>query len=185
MQTLHLQKTFSLFFRSLSWNPTQITTMAKSKVRKVPTFIHAAMDMWFTICMAHFKLRLILNENNHHQHHHHVALSARVSLTLSHHQSLSSIAPERSSRLHAVSTQSCCILVLAGRPASARPCEEVHRNISLMSSSLLLQQCLACLVRLTWIVFVMSDRWPYSCCFVGCCLQDLFNIACSILVLLP
>ena len=44
-----------------------------------------------------------------------------------------------------------------------------------MSSSLLLQQCPACLVRLIWIVFVMGGRWPYSCCFVGHCLQDLFN----------
>ena len=32
------------------------------------------------------------------------------------------------------------------------------------------------------IVFVMGGRWPYSYCFVGCCLHDLFNIACSILV---
>ena len=48
----------------------------------------------------------------------------------------------------------------------------VHRSTSLMSSSLLLQQCPACLVRLTWIVFVMGDRWLYSCCFVGCCLLD-------------
>ena len=31
----------------------------------------------------------------------------------------------------------------------------------------------------------MGGRWPCSCCFVGCCLQDLFNIACSILVELP
>ena len=38
-----------------------------------------------------------------------------------------------------------------------------------MSSSLLLQQCLACLVRLTWIVFVMGGMWPYSWCLVGCC----------------
>ena len=53
-----------------------------------------------------------------------------------------------------------------------------------MSSSLLLQQCPACLVHLTWIVFVMGGRWPYSYCFVGCCLQDLFNIACSILMYL-
>ena len=36
-----------------------------------------------------------------------------------------------------------------------------------MSSSLILQQCPACLVRLTWIVFVMGGRWPYSWCFVG------------------
>ena len=44
-----------------------------------------------------------------------------------------------------------------------------------MSSSLLLQQCPACLVRLILIVFLMGSRWPYSCCFVGCCLQDLFK----------
>ena len=31
-------------------------------------------------------------------------------------------------------------------------------------------------------VFVMCGRWPYSCCFVGCSLQDSFNIARSILV---
>ena len=28
----------------------------------------------------------------------------------------------------------------------------------------------------------MGGRWLYSCCFVGCCLQDLFNIAHSTLV---
>ena len=40
-----------------------------------------------------------------------------------------------------------------------------------MSSSLLLQQCPTCLVRLILIDFVMGGRWPYSCCFVGCCLH--------------
>ena len=55
-------------------------------------------------------------------------------------------------------------------------------GISLMSSSLLLQQCPACLVHLTCIVFVMGGRWPYSWCLVGCCRQDLFNIARNILV---
>ena len=38
---------------------------------------------------------------------------------------------------------------------------------------------------LSLIVFMMGGRWPYSCCFVGCCLQDLFNIAHNILVSLP
>ena len=61
----------------------------------------------------------------------------------------------------------------------------VHRSTSLMSSSLLLQQCPACLVRLTLIVFVMGGKWPYTCCFVGCYLYDLFNIARNILVLFP
>ena len=52
-----------------------------------------------------------------------------------------------------------------------------HKSTSLMNSSLSLQQCPACLVRLTWIVFVMGSKWPYIYCFVECCLQDLFNIA--------
>ena len=48
--------------------------------------------------------------------------------------------------------------------------------------SFLLQQCPTCLVHLTWIFFVRGGKWPYSCCFVVCCLQDLFNIAYSILM---
>ena len=59
---------------------------------------------------------------------------------------------------------------IAGPPAFARPYEGVHRSRSLMSSSLVLQQCPACLVRLTWIVFVMGGRWLYSWFFVRCCL---------------
>ena len=50
-----------------------------------------------------------------------------------------------------------------------------------MSSSLLLQQCPACLVRLTCIVFVKGGKCPYSWCLVGCCRQDLFNTALNIL----
>ena len=42
-------------------------------------------------------------------HHNRVARLARISLTLSRHLSLSCIAPERSCRLHPVSSQSCCI----------------------------------------------------------------------------
>ena len=115
-------------------------------------------------------------------HHHHVVPPARISLTLSRHFSLSFITSGRSSGQHPVSPHSCCMYVRAGRPAFAQPYVGVHRSTSLMSSSLFLQQWLACLVRVTWIVFVMGGRWPYSWCFVGCCFQDLFNIACSILV---
>ena len=53
-----------------------------------------------------------------------------------------------------------------------------HRSTSFMS-------CPAYLFRLILIVFVMGGSWPYSRCFVGCCLQDLFNIARSILEYLP
>ena len=113
---------------------------------------------------------------------HHVMPQARISLTLSRHFSLKFIASGRSSGLHPVSSHSCCMYVRAGRPAFAWPYAGVHRSTSIMSSSLLLQQCPACLVRLAWIVFVMGGRWPYSCCFVGCCCQGLFNIARNILV---
>ena len=100
-----------------------------------------------------------------------------MSLTLSRHFSLSFIASGRSSGQHPVSSHSCWMYVRAGRPAFARPCVGVHKSTSLLSSSLLLQQCPACLVRLTWIVFVIGGRWPYSWCLVGCCRQDLFKIA--------
>ena len=118
----------------------------------------------------------------HHHHHHLVVPSAQISLTFSRHPSLSFIASGKSSGLHPVSSQSYCMLVRASRPAFARPCEGFYRSTSLMSSSRLLQQYPACLVRLIWIVFVMGGRWPFSCCFVGYCLYDLFNIARSILV---
>ena len=122
--------------------------------------------------------------NNHH-HHHHVMPLARISLTLSCHFSLSFIVPCWSSGLHPVSSHSCWMYVRAGRPAFARRYVGVHRSTSLMSLPLLLQQCTACLARLTWIVFMMGGRWPYSCCLVGYCCQDLFNIALNILVYLP
>ena len=114
--------------------------------------------------------------------HHHVMPLAQISLTLSRHFSLSFIASGRSSGLHPVSSHSCCMYVRAGCPAFAWPYAGVHRSISIMCSSLLLQQCPACLVCLAWIVFVMGGRWPYSWCLVGCCRQDLFNIAHNILV---
>ena len=117
-----------------------------------------------------------------HHHHHHVVTLARISLTRCCYLSLSFIASSRSSGLHPVSSHSCCMYVRAVHPAFARPYVGVHRSTTLMSSSLLLQQCPACLVRLTWIVFVMGGRWPYSWCLVGCCRQDLFNIARNILV---
>ena len=106
-------------------------------------------------------------------HHDHVRLLAQISLTLTHHPSLSPIALRKSSRLHPVLAQCCCIQVLAGLSTFAHPCERVHRSTSPMSSSLLLQQCPTCLVHLTWIVFLMSGRWLYSSCFVGYFLPGL------------
>ena len=78
-------------------------------------------------------------------HHHHIVLAARISLTLSRHSSLSFIALGRSSGQQPVSSHSCWMYVRAGRPAFAWPCVGIHKSTSLMSSSLLLQQCPACL----------------------------------------
>ena len=83
---------------------------------------------------------------------HHVVPPARISLTLSLPFSLSFIASGRSSRLHPVSSHSCCMYIRAGRPPFVRPYVGIHRSTSLMSSSLLLQQCPASLVRLTGLV---------------------------------
>ena len=111
-------------------------------------------------------------------HHHHVVLVARISLTLFRHFSLSFIASGRSSGLYPVSSHSCWMYVRAGHPAFARPYVGVYKSTSLMSSSLLLQQCPACRVRLTWIVFVIGDRWPYSWCLVGCCCEQSWTSPC-------
>ena len=55
------------------------------------------------------------------------------------------------------------------------------KKMSLVSLSLLLKQCLACLVCLTWMVFAIKGKWQYSCGFCGK-FQDLFKIAPSILM---
>ena len=140
-------------------------------------------DTWYFIvlCISLYNIYCISLYYIYIYHHHHVVPPARISLTISRHF-LSFIASGRSSGLHLVSSHSCCMYVRAGRPAFAWPYTGVHRSTSLMSSSLLLQQCPACLVRLTCIVFVMEVRWSYSWCLVGCCCQDLFNIARNILL---
>ena len=91
---------------------------------------------------------------------HYVVPLALISLVLSRHFSLSFITYGRSSGLHPVSSHSCCMYVCLSW--SSYFCLAI-------CSSLLLQQCPACLVHLTWIVFVMGGRWPYSSCLVGCC----------------
>ena len=51
-----------------------------------------------------------------------------------------------------------------------------------MNWSYFLQKCPACLIHLTWMSFEIGGMWLYSCCFLGCCFQDLFKTARSILV---
>ena len=123
---------------------------------------------------------------SHHHHHHHIVLEARISVTLSRHSSLSFITLGRSSGQQPVSSHSCWMYVRAGRPAFARPCVGIHKSTSLMSSSLLLQQCPACLVRLTWIVF--RDRGQVAVQLVSCgvllpgLVQDCTQHSCAIAI---
>ena len=87
----------------------------------------------------------------HHHHHPHVTQLARISLSFT--IRLIIYRFRQSSRLHAVSVQSCCRLVLAGRQTLARPSEGVLRRLLLMNLSLLLQQCPT---RLIWMVLEME-----------------------------
>ena len=50
-----------------------------------------------------------------------------------------------------------------------------HWRKSLMSLSLCRQQCPTCSSYLDCLC--NGKKWPYSCYFVGCCFQDLFNTA--------
>ena len=75
--------------------------------------------------------------------------------------------------------------VRSSRPAFARPYGGFIGVHHLWERPCFSSMCPACLVRLTCIVFVMGDKWPYSWCLMGCCLQDLFNITRNILVYLP
>ena len=122
-------------------------------------FLYTRKILWNYVCAENIlqKIKKVKNGStknplSYHHHHHHVALVARISLTLSRHSSLSFIALGRSSGQHPVSSHSCWMYVRAGRPAFAWPCVGVHKSTSLMSSSLLLQQCPTCLVR-TVVIF--------------------------------
>ena len=70
-----------------------------------------------------------------------------------------------------MSIQSC------SRPTLAYPWKGLRKRTSLMTSSLLLQQCPTCLVRLIWKVLGMGGKCPYSSYFFwmllpGCLLMQ-------------
>ena len=103
----------------------------------------------FTVFRQHQYIYIYIYIYIYYPHYHHqVAQLARISQTLS---CLLSIAPGRS-RLHPASVQCLWRYVLFDQSTLARPCERFHGRSSFMSSSLSLQQCLACHVRLIWMV---------------------------------
>ena len=140
-------------FRTIDWSIQRKTIWTNERMvfaKKWQKYYYT----WHLVFSSIFKNRVDSSYDCHHHHHHFVVPLARISLTLSRHFSLSFIASDWSSGLHPVSSHSCCMYVRAGRFAFAA----VHRSTSLMSSSLLLQQCSVCLVRLAWIVFVIGGR---------------------------
>ena len=106
-------------------------------------------------------------------HHHHITLLARISLTLSSHpsrkvfQATSCIDPE---------------LSYIGSSWSSDLCSSMWRDPLGYIALPYFSSSPACLTRLSWIVFGMGDSWLYSCFFVRCCFQELFNTAGTILV---
>ena len=137
------RKTTALIFQET--NRPDFTREDPSKVKKSKTWernwIYLITAQNNEIKTIYFSAKSDSKQEISHHHHHHVVPLARISLTLSRHFSLSFIASGRSSELHAISSYSCWMYVRAGRPAFARPYVGVHRSTSLMSSSLLLQQC--------------------------------------------
>ena len=144
---------FHFYFYFLLWWRQERSTSRSRSSRVMPGFYRSRYDAYNPKSAMktghHWRPTLMhlgcMIEIHHHHHHHHVVLVARISLTLSRHFFLSFIASGKSCGQHPVSSHSCWMYVRAGRPAFARPCVGVHKSTSLMSSSLLLQQCPACL----------------------------------------
>ena len=122
------------------------------------TYTHEQITFSYTHIRAHTHPHDVYVNTDIYHHHHHVVRLARISLTRFLHVSLSFMASGRSSGLHPVSSHSCCMYVRASRPTFDWPYAGVHRSTSLTISSLLLQQCPACLDRLAFIVFVIGGK---------------------------
>ena len=104
--------------------------------------------------------------HHHHHHHYQVVLIAWSSLNLSHHQSLSVIAPGRSPRLQLVSVQNWYKSLLTCQSAG------VHNRTLLMSLTLLLQKC-------RYVLFVLLE-WFVRCEAGGHAVAALLGIASTI-----
>ena len=112
-------------------------------------------QLFYFLCISSHMLNKSCNINSFNKNfffiynYHHVVLIALSPLThsfsLSLSLSLSFITFSRSSRLHLVSVQSWCMLLFPVQSIQACPCVEVHKRISVMNSSFLLQQCWSCL----------------------------------------
>ena len=127
----------------------------------------------FCLQKCFYLLFVYLSRINDHDHHH-VVLPARISLTLSRNSSLSFIVSGIHIELPYVgSSWSSCFLF-------------GHMRRSIGVHPLWARLCFFSSVLHVCVVYFDSFRdggwWLYSWCFVGCCLEDLFKFARSILV---
>ena len=142
---------------------------------------YAIINLFRQRAMHHASSDGFVYRNIHHHHHHVTQISMDIIDPLSPHLSIvhcfrqvfrttSCIGPEL---LYIGSSWSSCLCSAMWRGPQEYISYELVRTstaMSCMSGSSILM------------VFVMGGKWPYSCCFVGYCLHDLFNIARSILV---
>ena len=128
--------------------------------------------------------------SSHHHHYHHFFMIAWISLTLCLSLSLSPSFPIIPRSQYVFQTTSCVRteLLLVSCCWSANTDQSIWRSpweniiyefflasptVSLMSGSFYLDG------------FRDGSKWPCSCCFVGCCFQDLFNKARNISMQFP
>ena len=107
-----------------------------------------------------------------------------IPLTLSRHLYLSFIALRKSCRQYRYPRRADDRKFFAGQLTLVGPCVEVHRGRTLMSTSLHSPKYPACFILLGWFA-KWELKGTYRCCFVGCCFQDLFKTACTVLVWIP
>ena len=117
-----------------------------------------------TACKASIDYQSVTYTYNQHQ----VALLAQISLTHS-----LPIHPYRPSLPAGPPDYILCLyrpvvrrFTLAGQHLHT-PCKGFHKRTSLLSSSLLLQQCPACFVHHIWIILEIRGKCPDSCLFGG------------------
>ena len=112
-------------------------------------------------------------KDHHHHYPHHVAPTARISLTLSRTLLYRPSLPVGLQGNIRIGTE----LLYVGYCLSSCLCSSMWRGPQEYVTYEFVSTSPACLVRLTWIVFVMGGRWPISCCF-----ESAASRTCSILL---
>ena len=102
-------------------------------------------------------------------HHHYPDVSTfGISLTLSCYPSLLVISRQRPLNVAKSSYRADECKFCWSANTGVSMCRSPLENIVLTSSAV---------PSISWMVCEMRSKWPYSCCFVGCCFYDFFKTA--------